>query len=399
MLSGAQAMTRESTGDASHKRGGEAHAARRACTRCACAPAAAAAASRRRPCGGAATLLSGLAVGLAVGLLLSSLPPPPPYMLRDQAPRLFALLPAAHEEMTSLHLSMRPGGAQCGEGPRGAGESRVHLLLGSTLGFADKLSVSLAVNLRALERGRGSVFLAVDPRDAASVAAATANARQGGIELYFTNVMTLRGAQANKAGMINLLIEAAAAACAARVAGVPEGTLPGDDFLLFLDSDVVLPTNFSSVQLPALEAAAAGARAEGRVAETLWGIRRDSYGSPQEAAEGRLYNCSQAPWNGGCETHLGYFQLMHASTPHRYIEWSRDVTGSDNLFSERFAALEVLPGVVAHMGVPGSGWWGRKEHVDWSTWGDWPQGGGCPHVIQCGAGRKAKQVCWSKCER
>ena len=75
----------------------------------------------------------------------------------------------------------------------------------------------------------------------------------------------------------------------------------------------------------------------------------------------------------------------------------RDVIGSDNLFSERFAALEVLPGVVAHMGVPGSGWWGRKEHVDWSTWGDWPQGG-CPHVIQCGAGRKAKEVCWSKCE-
>ena len=350
--------------------------------------------------GGALPFLIALLSGLAVGLLFGSLPPPPQYKLRDNLPAgVFALLPVAHAELASLHLSMRPGGAQCGEGPRSAGESRVHLLLGATPGFADKFNVSLAANLRALGRSRGSVFLAVVPEDAASLAVATANARQGGVEVFFTNVLTLRGAQFNRAGMNNLLMDAASAACAARVAGVPRGDSPGDDFLIILDSDIILPPDFATVQLPALEAAAAAAREEGRLNETLWGMHRDSYGSPQEAAAGLRYNCSLDPGHGGCETHLGYFQLLHTSTAHRYVPWSRDVVMIDNIFNERFAALEVLPGVIAHMGVPGTEWSGRIGHVDWSSWGEWPHGGGCPNVTRCGAGGIARAACPEKCGR
>lgn len=308
---------------------------------------------------------------LALGLLLGA-----------QVPRVLRAVPG-HIIRVALgaqgYAALRGGGApaftrvavappSCGRAaPASPSPSgvRVHLLLAVT-GFADVLNVSLPANRAALGPALGSVFLLTAPDDAETLAVAAAHGADGRVEATVSDVWTAGGAVLNRAGALAHLHAAALAAC-----GGPE------DFFAIIDVDIALPPGFGGapggavarVLAPAAAAAAAeGARggpAARELADTLWGARRVIYPTRAEYELARAGGRPSPgppppPGQGGDAAFLGYFQIFHASAPHRYAPWSRDVAESDRAFARAFSRHAALPGVeVAHLGVPGVNWHGR----------------------------------------
>ena len=228
----------------------------------------------------------------------------------------------------------------------------MHVLL-AAFGFADLIADTLPANKRALGAALGSFRIATKDSDDDTIAVAAEHAADGSVSVLVTDAWHARGAKINRAGVIRMLLDEARAACAR-----------DGDFLLLLDADIALPPDFAARLVPELERRAAAARAEGRLGDTMFGMKRRVFATRAEFVGGGSGQDGVLDATmGGDEAFLGFFQLVHASALHRYAEFSDDVSQADGVFARMFKFKELLDGRVAHLGLPGRDWGGRVSRA------------------------------------
>jgi hypothetical protein len=265
----------------------------------------------------------------------------PPHIIKAALPHAALEVLWAGAEAHTWRLDVMP--PRCGPQSLPLPLPRVHLLL-ATHGFSDILAHSLPANIKALGEALGSVFLLTKADDAGTLAVASEHGQAGRVVVVAsTDLWTLRGAVINKAAAIWHLQELAAASCSG-----PQ------DYFAVMDADVQLPPDFGGGGLRAL---ADDAHRHG-LNDTLYGLHRAVYATRADLEAGRVtVDMNRA--RGASLAFLGFFQLYHSSSAHRYGQWSRDAADSDNTFRQLFNRTVLLPGTAVHMGLPGLDWHGR----------------------------------------
>lgn len=117
-----------------------------------------------------------------------------------------------------------------------------------------------------------------------------------------------------------------------------------NDWILLLDSDIILPDIFSEIKLNQLKN------------DTLYGILRNDYSNKQDLIDNKFVKFH----NHTRYQFVGYFQLYFDKNMY-YDKHSHNCAESDIIFLEKFNNKILLDGYVKHLGHTAINWNGRIE--------------------------------------
>lgn len=280
------------------------------------------------------------------------------YHFRDKLPTPFfslineqiSLDEAAQFEFLHVHES------PCSASSSALSSSQIKIFpLIATSNFPDLLNISLTDGIAALGDSLGLYFIVTKPSDLETIR--TVRSFKGKAMVATTNVWSAQGAVWNKAGALRALQDKVAQDCSGK-----------NVFFLIMDADTVLNKDFTTLSLPALQSSVQELMNESKrsvedtLGQVLFGVRRKVFPTLVDYLANNDVDAVKAGQTLGTapgKPFLGFFQLYHSSSIHRYPPWSRDAAYSDDAFTSLFQKTVLLPGFVAHLGVPGINWHGR----------------------------------------
>jgi hypothetical protein len=262
-----------------------------------------------------------------------------------------------------LHTPESPCYASSSSSSHSSSRIKIFPLI-ATSSFPDLLNISLTDGITALGDNLGLYFVVTKASDTETIK--TVRSFNGKAMVATTNVWSAQGAVWNKAGALRMLQDKVAKYCFGK-----------NVFFLIMDADTVLNKDFSSLSIPALQSSIqelldkSKGFSEETLKDVLFGVKRKVFPTFDDYINNRDVDAIKAGQTLGTapgKPFLGFFQLYHSSSMNRYPVWSRDAAYSDDEFASLFQKKILLPGHVAHLGVPGINWHGRlSERWDKST--------------------------------